>query len=79
MITGGAGLTLRAEQFECFSSAFDQEVKRRIGPEDLEDALYFDGEVDADLLSLELAALLGDAGPWVRLFRSPYSTGSLGC
>jgi len=70
-----AGLTLEADRFEQFSAAFDQEVRRRCGPEDLEDVLFTDGEVGSEALTLELAALLRDAGPWGQAFPEPVFDG----
>lgn len=70
-----AGLSLPVKRFELFCEAFDAEVRRRLGPEDLCDQLYSDGELSAAEISLEVAEQLREAGPWGAGFPEPLFDG----
>jgi len=70
-----AGLSLPLAHFADFSAAFDQEVRRHLNPADLCDRLLSDGELTADELSLPVAELLQDAGPWGQGFPAPLFDG----
>lgn len=70
-----AGLSLAREDLDAFCQAFDQEVRTRLSSQDLQRILMTDGAlVEADL-TLELAALLQDAGPWGHQFPEPVFDG----
>ena len=66
-----AGLTLHEEQFELFSQAFDLEVQRYLGADDLFDVIHSDGELQPEELNLELAEILRTASPWGQGFQEP--------
>jgi len=66
-----AGLSLREESFAEFAREFDDEVRRSIGPADLEGVVESDGELVAPEFSLETAEALRMAGPWGQQFPEP--------
>ena len=70
-----AGLTLQRRQFEAFAAAFNTEVMRSLGHDDLFNTLYSDGELGAGDIGLELAELLRSAGPWGQGFPEPLFDG----
>lgn len=70
-----AGLTLEADQFDRFCVAFDEEVKRHLGPEDLHREILSDGVLGGDELDLSLAETLRAGGPWGQGFPEPLFDG----
>ena len=66
-----AGLTLPAANFEVFSHAFDEEVRRQLREEDLTGRLLSDGSLAVEEFHLELARALRNAGPWGQHFPEP--------
>ncbi len=70
-----AGLSLRGQDLEAFSCAFDQEVARHLSPADLHGEILSDGPLEASQLNLETAQLLRDAGPWGQGFPEPLFDG----
>jgi single-stranded-DNA-specific exonuclease len=70
-----AGLTLALADFERFSTAFDEEVRRHLRPEDLRREILSDGALTETELNLELAQTLRDAGPWGQGFPEPLFDG----
>lgn len=66
-----AGLTLRLEDFIAFRTAFELEVSRHLGADDLHGIVYSDGELSHDDLSLDLAETLRNGGPWGQGFPEP--------
>lgn len=70
-----AGLTIDAQHLEAFSAAFDREVLAQTSADDLQRALLTDGELLPEDLSMELAQLLRNAGPWGHQFAEPSFTG----
>jgi single-stranded-DNA-specific exonuclease len=70
-----AGLTLAVEDFDRFREAFDAEVRRHLGPEDLRREILSDGALSEDELNLELAETLRKAGPWGQAFPEPMFDG----
>ncbi len=70
-----AGLTLEANQFDRFSAAFDEEVKRHLGQEDLHREILSDGVLSGDELNLSLAEVLRAGGPWGQGFPEPLFDG----
>jgi single-stranded-DNA-specific exonuclease len=70
-----AGLSLDAHDYERFAQAFDEEVRRHLGPENLHRLLLSDGELGADDLDLSLAEALRQAGPWGQGFPEPLFDG----
>jgi single-stranded-DNA-specific exonuclease len=70
-----AGLTLGADRFEAFRTAFDQEARRWLTEDDLQGVLHTDGELEAEYLTLAGAELLRGAGPWGQAFPEPLFDG----
>ncbi len=70
-----AGLTLPRAALDDFSRAFDQVVCDQLKEEDLHHALYSDGELETHELTLEVAELLREAGPWGQAFPEPLFEG----
>jgi single-stranded-DNA-specific exonuclease len=70
-----AGLTLKRSDFDAFRTAFDDEVKKHLGPEDLQGVVFSDGELMADEISLEVAETLRSGGPWGQGFPEPVFDG----
>ena len=69
------GLTLAVERFAAFGQAFDAEVRRRLGADDLHGRLPSDGELEPTDFTLELAEQLREAGPWGQGFPEPLFDG----
>ena len=70
-----AGLSLRSNDFDAFSTAFDQEVRRRIDDESLQGIIHTDGSLQETDMTMDLAELLRDAGPWGQGFSEPLFDG----
>lgn len=70
-----AGMTLKAEDYSRFADVFDQEVRRQLSEADLDETVLTDGELTAGDLTLELAEMLRDAGPWGQQFPEPQFDG----
>lgn len=70
-----AGLTLPAARLEDFRAAFDVEVNRWMTMEDATGIVYSDGELSAAELTLEIASLLRESGPWGQAFPEPLFDG----
>lgn len=70
-----AGLTLAERDFPAFAAAFDAEVGRHLGADDLDCVLYSDGTLGGDDFSLATAQALRDAGPWGQGFPEPLFDG----
>jgi len=66
-----AGLTIHPSQFPTFQTVFNDIVAAKLTEDDLKHAIWSDGELTKDELSLELASLLRDAGPWGQAFPEP--------
>jgi single-stranded-DNA-specific exonuclease len=70
-----AGLTLPRAALDDFAKIFDQVVSSQLKEEDLHHALLSDGELQSDELTLEIAELLREAGPWGQTFPEPLFDG----
>ena len=70
-----AGMSLALADFDRFSEAFDTEVRRHLGPEDLRREIVSDGALTENELSLELAETLRAGGPWGQGFPEPMFDG----
>jgi len=66
-----AGLTIREADFPRFAEAFDRQVSASLSAEQLKGVVLSDGVLEADALTLEMAQLLRDAGPWGQAFPEP--------
>lgn len=70
-----AGLTLPAVRLEEFRAAFDAEVSRWMSIDDTTGVVNSDGELSADELTLDVACLLRESGPWGQSFPEPLFDG----
>jgi single-stranded-DNA-specific exonuclease len=71
-----AGLTVARDKFQAFSDMFDKVVSEKIREEHLNNALWSDGELFANELTLEVAEVLREAGPWGQAFPEPVFDGA---
>ncbi len=71
-----AGLTLAETDLDQFRLAFDGEVRRHLGVDDLQGVIYSDGQLGPLDLSLDLAEDLRGAGPWGQGFPEPVFDGA---
>ncbi|MBR9865824.1 MAG: single-stranded-DNA-specific exonuclease RecJ [Oceanospirillales bacterium] len=70
-----AGMTIEAQHLPLFQQAFDAEVRRQLSPEQLQHAVLTDGSLCGTELSMEIAELLREAGPWGHQFPEPLFDG----
>ena len=70
-----AGLTLNAGDLDQFQTAFQEELRRLLKPEDLEDCIYSDGELQETELDMDLAEAIRAGGPWGQGFPEPVFDG----
>lgn len=66
-----AGLSLKEQDLAVFQQAFDEEVRRHLGDDDLHQKISSDGGLTGHELTLQTATLLRDAGPWGQGFPEP--------
>ncbi len=71
-----AGLTLDRDGLPQFSSAMEALGKVKLRPEHLAECILTDGELDVRDITLEVASLLCDVGPWGQGFPEPLFEGS---
>jgi single-stranded-DNA-specific exonuclease len=70
-----AGLTLPADGLESFRAAFDSEVRHWLSIEDKVGIVHSDGALAPDELTIHVARLLREAGPWGQAFPEPMFDG----
>ncbi|MCF6325162.1 MAG: single-stranded-DNA-specific exonuclease RecJ, partial [Gammaproteobacteria bacterium] len=70
-----AGMTLKADDLKAFEVAFNQELRRCVDDEILQDVIHSDGELENEEFSLELAEVLRASGPWGQAFPEPIFDG----
>lgn len=70
-----AGLSIAKDKFEEFQKIFDSVVRQRINEADLQAHLLSDGKLSEDEMSLTLAQVLREAGPWGQHFPEPLFDG----
>jgi len=70
-----AGLTLPAARLAEFCDAFDAEVSRWMTLDDTTGVVHSDGELSAGELTLDIAHLLRQSGPWGQAFPEPLFDG----
>ncbi len=70
-----AGLTIPRAAYENFSKAFDQAVSRHLTEAQLHNCLVSDGELQSTDITLEVAEVLREAGPWGQAFPEPLFDG----
>lgn len=70
-----AGLTIERDQLALFTTLFDEVVTAQITEDQLRHCLISDGELPESDLTLDVAAMLRDAGPWGQAFPEPLFDG----
>ncbi len=70
-----AGLSISKKHFADFTVAFDEEVRRHLTHEDLHGWVWTDGELAHHELTLEVAEMLRQGGPWGQAFPEPVFEG----
>lgn len=70
-----AGMSLDENYFSEFSEAFAAEVDRQLSEEDYLAVIETDGELSPQELTLPMAQMLRDAGPWGQHFPEPQFDG----
>lgn len=70
-----AGLTLNRAQFSDFANAFNDVVSLQLREDEMHHVFMSDGELTLSDLTLDLAELLRDAGPWGQGFPEPLFDG----
>lgn len=70
-----AGMSIARANFDAFSQAFDEEVRRQLTTDDLQAVVVSDGELAAADFSLPIATQLREAGPWGQHFPEPVFDG----
>jgi len=66
-----AGLSLDLTKFDEFSAVFSQFVETKMGAENGPGIFYSDGELTSNLMTLEIADLIRQSGPWGHKFPEP--------
>lgn len=70
-----AGLTIPGDALARFRDAFDAVLKQWLSEEQLEGVLLSDGELAAEFMTLDVARVLRDGGPWGQGFPEPVFDG----
>ncbi|WXR78905.1 single-stranded-DNA-specific exonuclease RecJ [Salmonella enterica subsp. enterica serovar Infantis] len=70
-----AGLSLEEHKFEQFQQRFGELVTEWLDPALLQGEVISDGRLSAAEMSMEVAQLLRDAGPWGQMFPEPLFDG----
>ena len=70
-----AGLTIAENDYELFTQAFDEEVRRHLNDDDLHGVIMSDGELLSSEFSMDTAEELRFAGPWGQTFKEPVFDG----
>jgi single-stranded-DNA-specific exonuclease len=70
-----AGLTLPAAALERFRAEFDAEVRRWMSIDDAVGIVYSDGALAREELTVAMARLVQDSGPWGQSFPEPLFDG----
>lgn len=70
-----AGLSLEEERFEEFQRCFGELVTEWLDPALLQGEIFSDGELSPQEMTLEMAQMLREAGPWGQMFPEPLFDG----
>lgn len=70
-----AGLSLETERFDEFRGHFSTLVAERMDPSMLEGEIWSDGPLSGNEMTLDVAEMLRDAGPWGQMFPEPLFDG----
>ncbi|TBR39544.1 MULTISPECIES: single-stranded-DNA-specific exonuclease RecJ [Dyella] len=74
-----AGLSLKAVDFPRFAAAFDAIARQWLSEEQLQAALYTDGELPMGSATLDLARQIRFGGPWGQAFPEPLFDNEFEC
>jgi len=66
-----AGLTIEASGLDRFTTRFEAVLQQQVDPSCFDNIILSDGEIEAGEMTLELARLLRNAGPWGQKFPLP--------
>ena len=66
-----AGLSIKKADFPRFVDAFDREVRSQLNDESLEAVIHTDGELQVCDMTMEIAQVLREGGPWGQNFPEP--------
>jgi single-stranded-DNA-specific exonuclease len=66
-----AGLTIERNAYEEFSRVYNEVLSSLLREEDLQHLLHTDGELKEEELTLSVAEMLDNAGPWGQTFPEP--------
>nr|WP_086940637.1 single-stranded-DNA-specific exonuclease RecJ [Thaumasiovibrio occultus] len=70
-----AGLTIPADKLDAFHQAFDNAVRSEVDEASLKGLILTDGELMAHEITLDMAQVLRDGGPWGQAFPEPVFDG----
>ena len=70
-----AGLSIQAKHFSAFGQLFSEMVRELVDEDALQKVIHSDGALDSQDLSLQVAEILRDAGPWGQGFPQPVFDG----
>jgi len=66
-----AGLTIKEQDLSRFTECFEKILQQHVDPVHFNNTLLSDGEINGQEMTLELAKILRDAGPWGQRFPAP--------
>jgi len=66
-----AGMSLRTEDLERFTKAFDIEARIHLTEEDIEGAIETDGDLKPEEMTMDVVNMLRESGPWGQMFPDP--------
>lgn len=71
-----AGLSIARQHYDAFSKIFADRVAQQVPEEAMQHYVMSDGELSEEDVSLEVATLLRDSGPWGQAFPEPLFDGT---
>ncbi len=66
-----AGLTIKEQDLSRFTVCFEKILQQHVDPVHFNNIVLSDGEINGQEMTLELAKILRDAGPWGQQFPAP--------
>lgn len=66
-----AGLSIQPDHFNFFAQTFTDFVRKKVSEDELKHCVFSDGKLEDEHLSLDIAEMLRDAGPWGQAFPEP--------
>jgi single-stranded-DNA-specific exonuclease len=70
-----AGLSIDAKRFETFKLAFEYTINKHITDEQRTCSILTDGQLEADMYTLDFIQILRQGGPWGQAFAEPVFEG----